>query len=60
MRTFSSEVRSEVKKVTFPTWTEVRATTLVVLIASVIFASFLWLSDIVILKGYELVFEVFG
>ncbi len=60
MRTFSSEVRSEVKKVTFPTWTEVRATTLVVLIASVIFATFLWFSDIVIIKVYEEIYKVLG
>ena len=52
-KTFLSEVRSEVKKVTFPSRDEVLATTVVVVITSVIFAFYLWLADIVIIKVYE-------
>ena len=60
LKTFFTETRSELKKVTFPSRDEVVATTLVVLIASFIFAFFLWVSDLVILKIYEGVFRVFG
>ena len=52
-RTFLSETRSEVKKVTFPSRDEVMSTTVVVVITSVIFAFYLWLADIVIIKIYE-------
>jgi preprotein translocase subunit SecE len=58
MRAFVSETRSELKKVTFPSRDEVVATTIVVLIASVIFAVYLWVSDIVILKVYEGIYRV--
>ena len=53
MKTFLSEVRSELKKVTFPSREEVVATTVVVVITSVIFVFYLWLADIVIIKLYE-------
>jgi preprotein translocase subunit SecE len=55
---FLSETRSELKKVTFPSRDEVLATTVVVVIASFIFAFFLWVADIVILKVYEGIFRV--
>ena len=59
-RAFLAETRSELKKVTFPSRDEVIATTIVVLIASVIFAFYLWVSDIVILKVYEGIYRMLG
>ena len=50
---FLGEVRTEMKKVTFPSREEVVGTTVVVLITSVIFAIFLWIADIVILRLYN-------
>lgn len=50
---FLGEVRTEMKKVTFPSREEVVGTTIVVLITSVIFAIFLWIADIVILRLYN-------
>jgi len=41
------------KKVTFPSREEVVGTTVVVLITSVIFAIFLWIADVVILRLYN-------
>jgi len=58
MKTFFTEVRAEMKKVTFPTREEVLATTVVVIITSVIFAIFLWLSDTVIQFVYQQVIGV--
>jgi preprotein translocase subunit SecE len=54
-RRFLAEVRTEMSKVSFPSRDEVVGTTLVVLVASVIFAVYLWLADLAIQQGYILV-----
>ena len=59
-RTFLAETRSELKKVTFPSRDEVVGTTIVVLIASVIFSIFLWAADQVIIQAYSFITRVFG
>jgi len=58
MRSFLTETRSEMKKVTFPSRDEVVGTTIVVLVASVIFAIYLWLADLVILQAFEWIYQV--
>jgi preprotein translocase subunit SecE len=58
--TFFSEVRGELKKVTFPSRDEVVGTTIVVVVASFVFAVFLFLADVVILKAYQGIFRVLG
>jgi len=58
--TFLPEVRTELSKVTFPGRSEVISTTMVVIIASAVFALFLWAADMVIVKVYELTFQLFG
>jgi preprotein translocase subunit SecE len=60
IRTFLSEVRAEMKKVTYPSRDEVVSTSIVVVIASVIFGIFLWVSDMVIVKLYELITKGLG
>ena len=60
MRTFLTETRSEMKKVTFPSRDEVVGTTIVVLVASVIFAFYLWVADLVILQVFEWIYQVIG
>jgi preprotein translocase subunit SecE len=60
MPTFFSEVRAELKKVTFPSRDEVVGTTIVVVVASFVFAVFLFLADVVILKAYQGIFRVLG
>lgn len=59
-RSFLVETKAEVNKVTFPSREEVISTTAVVLIASVVFAVFLWVSDLVILEVYEGILRLFG
>jgi preprotein translocase subunit SecE len=59
-KAFLSETRSELKKVTFPPRDEVISTTIVVIITSVIFAFYLWMADIVIIKLYEGMIRVLG
>ena len=50
--TFLSEVRTEMRKVSFPTRDEVVGTTIVVIVTSVIFAIYLWIADLLIQQGY--------
>ncbi len=56
---FLGEVRTEMKKVTFPSREEVVGTTVVVLITSVIFAIFLWIADLVIQRLYQSLVQSF-
>lgn len=60
VRDFLTETRVEMKKVSFPSKDEVFATTVVVLITSFVFAVFLWLSDLIIQKGYVSIVGVFS
>ncbi len=50
---FLSEVKAEMKKVSFPSRDEVIGTTLVVLLTSVVFAVYLWLADVVIVQLFK-------
>ena len=50
---FLTETRSEMRKVSFPTRDEVVGTTIVVIVTSAIFAVFLFLSDQLIVLGYQ-------
>ena len=59
-KTFLAETRSELKKVTFPSRDEVVGTTIVVVIASIIFSIFLWMSDQVIIQVYTQITRFFG
>lgn len=46
LRTFFSEVRSELKKVTWPSRAEVQATTIVVIITTIVFGFYLYGLDL--------------
>ena len=47
LRTFFTEVRSELKSVTWPGWSEVRGTTIVVILTTVFFGFYLYGLDLV-------------
>ena len=55
-RLFLSEVRNELKRVTWPTQKEVYATTVVVILTSIFFGTYLWVLDLGLDK---LVFWIF-
>jgi preprotein translocase subunit SecE len=48
---FLKDVRSEMRKVVAPTWTEVRATTSIVIVTVFIFAAYFALVDFVVGQG---------
>ena len=57
---FLSEVRSEMRKVSFPSKDEVVGTTIVVIVTSFVFAVFLFLADQVIVQAYQGLVKVLG
>jgi preprotein translocase subunit SecE len=60
IKTFFVEVNSETKKVTWPTFKEVRDTTIVVIIAVIIFGFFLYLVDLALGRIVQYLFHVFA
>jgi len=56
-RAFLVEVRSELKKVTWPARKEVYSTTLVVIATSIFFGFYLWGLDLVFSRALSLVFK---
>ena len=59
-RTFLAQVRNEVERVTWPTWKEVQATTVVVILTSVFFGLYLWGIDLVLDRLARSLFRAFG
>lgn len=59
-RTFLAQVQNELTRVTWPTWKEVQATTLVVIITSILFGVYLWGADLVLDRIARLLFTTFG
>jgi preprotein translocase subunit SecE len=59
-RTFFTEVRNEMRRVTWPSRREVYATTLVVILTSAFFGVYLWLMDLGIDFVIRRIFNLFG
>ena len=57
LRAFMSEVRSELKTVTWPGRKEVYSTTLVVIATSIFFGFYLWGLDLVLSRALSVVFK---
>jgi len=57
---FLSEVRSEMRKVSYPSKDEVVGTTIVVVVTSFVFAVFLFAADQLIVWGYQGLVKVLG
>jgi preprotein translocase subunit SecE len=59
IRSFYNDVRTEMRKVTAPTWKEVRATTTVVVITVIIFGIYFWIIDNIIQRSITTLFNYF-
>ena len=59
-REFIRDTNAEMKKVTWPSRNEVVGTTVVVLVATVVFAVYLWGCDLIFYKAINLLFSRFG
>jgi preprotein translocase subunit SecE len=60
LRTFLTEVRNEMRRVTWPSRREVYATTVVVILTSVFFGVYLWGLDLVFDRTVRWIFQTFG
>ena len=56
-RVFLVEVRNELKRVTWPTRTEVYAATVVVIAFSIALGTFLWLVDLILARAVFTLFQ---
>jgi preprotein translocase subunit SecE len=59
-RSFLTEVKNEMKRVTWPSRREVYATTLVVILTSAFFGIYLWGIDLALSAGVAWLYRVFG
>ena len=59
-RSFLVEVRNEMRRVSWPSSREVYATTIVVLLVSVFFGTYLWLIDLGLDQVVSWIFRLFG
>ena len=59
-RTFLTEVRNEMRRVTWPSRTEVYATTIVVIITSAFFGLYLFGLDLLLNAAVNWIFQTFG
>ena len=59
-KSFYNDVRSEMRKVTAPSWKEVQATTAVVVITVFIFGVFFFITDNVIQRAVTFLYSYFG
>ncbi len=59
VKTFYNDVRTEMKKVTSPSYKEVQSTTVVVIITVFIFGVYFWAIDFFIGRGVDHVFRYF-
>ena len=60
IRSFYNDVRTEMRKVTAPSWKEVRATTAVVVVTVFIFGVYFWVIDNLIQRGVSFLYSYFG
>jgi preprotein translocase subunit SecE len=58
-RTYVEGLREEMRRVTWPSWKQVRATTIVVIVAVFAFAAYFYLVDIVFGQMITRVFDTF-
>ena len=59
VKNFYNDVRTEMKKVTAPSFKEVQSTTAVVIIAVFLFGAYFWAVDFVIGHGVDKLFHYF-
>jgi len=60
IKSFYNDVRTEMRKVTAPSWKEVQATTAVVVITVFIFGVYFFIIDNVIQKAVTFLYSYFG
>ncbi len=57
---YYNDVISEMKKVSFPSREELKGTTVVVVVATIIFTVFIWFSDVIFGKLINIIYGMFA
>ena len=60
MKSYFEELQSEMKRVTWPAWKQVRATTGVVIFAVFAFAAYFFVVDAVVSRSIQKLFDTFA
>jgi len=56
-KSYYEELRTEMRRVTWPAWKQVRATTAVVIVAVFAFSAYFWVVDIIVSRGITKLFD---
>ena len=59
VKDYVDELKTEMKRVTWPNWPQVRATTIVVIAATFAFAAYFAVVDFVVNRGITKIFDTF-
>jgi len=59
-KSYVQDLQMEMRRVTWPTWKQVRATTGVVIAAVFAFAAYFWVVDMILTKAMDKVFAAFS
>ncbi len=59
MKDYFQELQLEMKRVTWPAWKQVRATTGVVIVAVFAFSAYFWVVDLVVGRTVQKLFDTF-
>ena len=60
VRDYVQDLNMEMRRVSWPNWKQVRATTLVVIIAVFAFAAYFWVVDFIVGRGITRIFTAFS
>jgi preprotein translocase subunit SecE len=56
---YIGDVQAEMKRVTWPTWPQVRATTMVVIVTTFLFSAYFWVIDVAVNAAVQRVINFF-
>ena len=58
VKNYYEDVIKEMKKVSMPSKEELRGTTIVVIVATIIFTTFIWFSDVIFAKLINVIYSI--
>jgi preprotein translocase subunit SecE len=59
VRAYVDDLKAEMRRVTWPSWNQVRATTTVVIVSVFAFAAYFWVVDLAITRLVTKIFDTF-
>ncbi len=59
VKSYVDDLKTEMRKVSWPSWKQVRATTTVVIVCVFLFAAYFWVVDLIVGRGINRLFNAF-